>query len=92
MKKDGWVNIEFVKLIVRHFSGALAINVFFWLIAWISKHTMQEGLVLTIVELIDNIVIVASLIWLALVLLWELGLVIWGMVKDNGSTTSKLVA
>jgi hypothetical protein len=86
-----WLNVEFLKLLSRHFSGAVAINLFFGAAAWISKHTLEDKTTLIIVEQVDYIVIIASVIWLAVIMLLELVLIFWLVVKGGGSGSANSI-
>ena len=87
-----WLNVELLKLATRHCSGSLVVIVFFSFVAWVARNTMHEGYVLSYIELVDSIVIVGCITWLALVIFWELGLILWKVVKSGSSSSQSWLA
>lgn len=67
-----WLNLDLLKLASRHCSGSLIVILFFSGVAWVARHTMNEGYVLTYIELVDSIVIIGCITWLAAIMFWEL--------------------
>ncbi len=84
-----WLNIDLLKMTARHCSGSAFVIVCFSAVAWIARHTMHEGPVLRYIEIVDSIVIVGCITWLALIMFWELATIFRRVVKgENDSTNS----
>lgn len=92
MPLNEWLNVDLLKLASRHCTGSLIVILFFSGVAWVARNTMHEGYVLAYVELVDSIVIIACITWLGLIMVWELGSILWGVVTGGNRGQSVLVA
>lgn len=94
MPWQDFVDVEFIKLNGKHMSGALVALVGFSLLTWLSGKILEAGYVLAIIKLADKIVVTCCIIYLAIVVLWELARKLIELFKGpgNGSSPSIFVA
>jgi len=94
MPWQDFIDVEFIKLNGKHMSGALVALVGFSLLTWVSGKIMDAGFVLAIIRLADKIVVTCCIIYLAIVILWELARKLVKLFKGfgNGSAPSIFVA
>ena len=62
-----WLNLDLIKMTSRHCTGSLVVILFFNGVAWVARNTRHAGYVLNYVELVDSIVIIGCITWLALI-------------------------
>jgi hypothetical protein len=92
MKLREWLNVEILVLTARHCTGSLIVILLFSFTTWVAERVVFDVIVLAIIHYIDRFVVVACIAWLALVMLWELGLTLWRLVKngDKAKTNATL--
>ena len=85
-----WIDIPTLKILCRHASGAISGIILFKVLSFLVGLGFEEGLLKTILEIIDSFVLVMLLIWLVS----QLAILLWkGRARiRNGLPTSILVA
>jgi chromate transport protein ChrA len=84
---DEWLDIRVIKVLSQHASATLASMLLFAIVAKALKLLSVPGVVRTIIETIEYVVLIGLVIWFV----WQMALVLWkGRVR--GEFRSFLVA
>lgn len=78
-----YINLELLKLMSHHVSGALGMIVGFWLVGSVAERIVSSGLVLTFIHTFEMVVVVAGLFWLMMFVLVELGGMLIRLIKEK---------
>ena len=92
MALGDYIDSEMIALNLKHVSGALAAILGFSLVTWVSEKLMNSGYVLTLIHWADNIVVASCIIYLTVVILWELGRRLTRLGKGRGNGSPSILA
>ncbi len=74
MPLDEWIDLDTVKVCVRHATGTIGAVVVFLIVRVVIRFGVEKGTLQTILETVDSFVLVGLFIWLAyqtFVILWN---------------------
>ena len=72
MKWDEWFDIQTLKAICRHLSGAVGAIIGYRVLSLAAEWSLKDGTLHKVLKTMDNFVLVGLMIWLAYQLAWLL--------------------
>jgi heme A synthase len=69
---EEWLNLEAIKLFTHHTSAIVAAVVLFWLVGWLVRKLVHDGVFKRVVLLLDELVLVCIFAYFAYELLFLL--------------------
>ena len=92
MTTRDFIDFGFIALNIRHASGALSAILAFSLVGWVAGKVMEAGYILQGIHVAEKIVVSGCIIYLTVVILWELAKRIVKVMKGDGNGPATLVA
>lgn len=88
MKWDDWLELETIKVLVRHASGVAVSMLLYWLIGRLLHLLVDEGLIRLIIEDSERFLLLVQFVWFV----YQSGLVLWKKRLRHDGTLGFLVA
>ncbi|HKV55044.1 MAG TPA: hypothetical protein VJN94_10405 [Candidatus Binataceae bacterium] len=66
---ERWINVKAIQILTHHASGVVVAVVLFWMVGWLLRRLLHEGVIKRIVLLLDELVLLLIFLFFAYELL-----------------------